>query len=152
MSTHIETEAAIRELETWFSVSDQTRTVVAYWREHMQPAVPNIPDGCELVEVDGVPVFRLVTEADYGWLKPNGGIVLVGYFALPQPTDPFAGKRYIVHQVAPPVPTEVERLTQALAAYYWAKWGNGPGPDLAAYRVRAQDLYDLGMRCPEQTP
>ena len=154
MTIHEEAEAAIRVMETWFSVSDQTRTVVAWWREHMQPAVPNIPDGCELVEVDGVPVFRLVTEADYGWLRQLGLTVAhVGRYALPSTTSKFNGRRYIVRQVTPPVPSEVERLARLLAEAYWARWSNAPGPSPASGHMEtAQDLYDLGVRCPEQTP
>jgi len=150
MTAHMETEAAIRVMETYgASTTSPARVFVAYWREHVQPAVPPVPAGCELVKVDGVPVFRAPTDDDYGWLSSAGGLGLVGLGSMPHPTSPFDGKRYIVRQS---VPSEVERLAQALAAYYWAKWGNGPGPDLAAYRVRAQELHDLGVRCPEVTP
>ena len=148
--TQAEAEATVRRVEGYGFAAP----LIAWWRENVQPAVPDIPDGYELVEDnDGVPVFRLVTEADYGWLKPNGGIVLVGYYALPQPTDPFAGKRYIVHQVAPPVPTDVERLAQALAESTGMMWGGLPASEGERYvRAAAQNLYDLGVRCPEQTP
>jgi len=152
-TTHEEAEAAIRVMETWFSVSDQTRTIVAWWREHVQPAVPAPPEGCELVEVDGVPVFRAPTEADYGWLRQLGLTVAhVGRYALPSTTSKFNGKRYIVRQVTPPVPTDVERLARLLADREGFAWDYLHGPTVVIYVAQAQRLYDLGVRCPEQTP
>jgi len=148
MTTHKEAEATIRRLKRYGFGAP----VVAWWREHVQPAVPTLPDDLELVEDnDGVPVFRAVTKDDYGWIGYEEGLRLVGHARNPLPSDTFGGKRYIVRQVTPPAPSEVDRLARVLADCYWDKWGNGPVPDLAAYRVRAQHLYDHGVRCPDQT-
>jgi len=146
MSTHEEAEAEIRRMEDYTPTADAT--VVACWREHMQPAVPPVPDGCELVDDDGVPVFRVPTEDDYGYLRQFGGVVLVGRYALPSTTSKFGGKRYIVRQS---VPTEVERLAQALAASHWSAWEGLLSGAEGGYAAQAQRLYDHGVRCPEQT-
>ncbi|GEM_PF-6814776 len=156
MTIHEEAEAAIRVMETWFSVSDQTRTVVAWWREHMQPAVPNIPDGCELVEVDGVPVFRAPADDDYGWLDLFGRVMLLPVLRLrygpTRSTDTFAGKRYIVRQVTPPAPTDVDRLARLLAVEQGMPWERQSTATKAYYVGKARRLYDRGVRYPEQTP
>jgi len=60
---------------------------------------PTPPDGCELVDADGVPAFRRVTDDDYGWLNPDGRVMTL--YPLPDPTDEFGGQRYIVRQSDP---------------------------------------------------
>jgi len=148
MTTHKEAEATIRRLKRYGFGAP----VVAWWREHVQPAVPTLPDDLELVEDnDGVPVFRAVTDDDYGWLGYEEGLRLVGHARNPLPSDTFGGKRYIVRQSAPAVPTDVERLTQALLEHAWSA-GVVPGVPVACHRTMAQHLYDRGVRCPEQTP
>jgi len=153
VTTHEEAEAAVSDMETWRLASDHAHTVVAYWREHIQPAVPPVPDGCELVvDADGVPVFRAPADDDYGYLNIYGFLCLTAS-PLPHPTDTFAGKRYIVRHPAPTVPTDVERLAQALAESTGMMWGGLPASEGERYvRAAAQNLYDLGVRCPEQTP
>ena len=147
MSTHIETEAAVRRMDGYGEAF--APAIVAFWREHHQPAVPATPDGCELVEEDGVPVFRAPTNDDYGWLDLYGA---VRFTPAGNPSPEFGGRRYIVRQSVPPVPTEVERLARVLAEAYWARWSNAPGPSPASGHMEtAQDLYDLGVRCPEET-
>jgi len=150
MSTHEEAEAEIRRMEDYTPTADAT--VVACWREHMQPAVPPVPDGCELVDDDGVPVFRVPTEDDYGYLRQFGGVVLVGRYALPSTTSKFGGKRYIVRQSVPPVPTEVDRLARLLGDAEGLPRQPFGVAQQSYYGGKAQRLYDHGVRCPEQTP
>jgi len=148
MTTHIEAEAVVRRMEKYGEPF--AAPIVACWREHMQPAVPTPPDDLELVEEDGVPVFRAPADDDYGWLDTYGA---VRFTPGGNPSPEFNGRRYIVRQVTPPVPSEVERLARALAEAYWARWSNAPGPSPASGHMEtAQDLYDHGVRCPDQTP
>jgi len=151
MTAHMETEAAIRVMETYgASTTSPARVFVAYWREHVQPAVPPVPAGCELVKVDGVPVFRAPTVADYGWLEHDVGLWLVSACAPPSPDSEFDGWRYIVRQVAP---SDVERLAQALAESTGMMWGGLPASEGERYvRAAAQNLYDRGVRCTKETP
>jgi len=163
MTTRKEADAAVRRMEGYGFDGPAVVLIaplVAWWREQVQPAVPDIPDGCELVvDADGVPVFRAVTVADYGWLEDDGeyGVVgrmslpysTVGRMSLPYSTDEFGGQRYIVRQVTAPVPTDVERLAQALAASYWSAWEGLLASTQAHYMEQAQRLLDLGVRCPE---
>jgi len=44
----------------------------------------------------------------------------------------------------------VDRLTQALLEHAWSA-GVVPGVPVAYHRTMAQELYDLGVRCPDQT-
>jgi len=46
MSTHIEAEAVVRRMEKYGEPF--AAPIVAFWREHMQPAVPSPPDGPHL--------------------------------------------------------------------------------------------------------
>jgi len=104
MTTHIEAEAVVRRMEKYGEPF--AAPIVACWREHMQPAVPTPPDDLELVEEDGVPVFRAPADDDYGWLDTYGA---VRFTPGGNPSPEFNGRRYIVRQVTPPVPSEVER-------------------------------------------
>jgi len=145
-TTHEEAEAAVRRMEG-YGVPDIS-PVFLWWRENVQPAVPTPPDDLELVEEDGVPVFRAPADDDYGWLDTYGA---VRFTPGGNPSPEFNGKRYIVRQSAPAVPTDVERLTQALLEHAWSA-GVVPGVPVACHRTMAQHLYDRGVRYPEQTP
>jgi len=103
MTTRYEAAAAVRAIDKTGGTASDRRTVVAWWRGHVQPAVPTLPDGLELVcDPEGVSVFRLVTKADYGWLEPDGHLWRVGRCGMPpRQSDPFGGKRYIVRQSDP---------------------------------------------------
>jgi len=143
-----EAEATVRKMEGYGATiyAPVIAPVIAWWREHMQPAVPPVPYGCELVEVDGVPVFRKPDDDDYGWLGRDGGLWLVGHVPLLTTTYAFGGRRYIVRQS---VPSDVDRLAQALAAVVGQSWERLSNSNQTYYRVKAQRHYDHGVRCPE---
>jgi len=146
MTTHEEAEVVVRKMEGFDGPAVVlVAPLVDYWREHIQPAVSTPPEGCELVEEDGVPVFREPTDDDYGWVD------LVGVADAGKPGPEFYGRRYIVRQVTPPVPTGMERLARLLAAEYDMPWERLATSHQTGYVEMAQELYDLGVRCPDQT-
>ena len=86
-------------------------------------------------------------------MRPTVGLYMREGFLLGTSTGDTMPERNAVAAdlAAPPVPTDVERLARLMAGVVGQSWERLSTSHQTGYVAKAQELYDLGVRCPEQT-